>query len=332
VTNLADELTAPPVLFSLALGLFLLMVRSPWPWTRVGGGFAVVAALALLAAAVADPGARALLLDSERLPILVLVAASGAALWTGFHRALHGPRGRHERPPWRGPSPAEKLAGGVVVALAALAAFALGAPPAPMADPAAGGGTAPWFLAGLRAMSWHFDPWVPAVLVPLLAVAGLVALPYLDVPAQPPPASAFDERRDVVCFFVFVWFLLALLPMAAAAFLRPEAAAMPPELAPSFSELAWSRVVEPPPRAPWVRELPAFAVLALYFVVLPRQLPRWKPTRALFGRYLKRLGPRRFYAAMALMGLWILIPLKMVGRWLLGIGYFLDLPELSLRF
>ena len=73
-------------------------------------------------------------------------------------------------------------------------------------------------------------------------------------------------------------------------------------------------------------------VLGLYFGVLPWQLPRWKATRALFGRYRKRLGPRRYYVAMAMIGLWVLMPLKMYGRWLLGIGYFLDLPELGLRF
>lgn len=335
---LVGFLTAPPVLFSLTLGLILVLLRSPWPWTRFGGGFLLALGLGILAAVLIDPGARELLFDPERLPVLVLVVGSGGAMWAAFHQARH--RRRHsdeEAPPWRGPSAAEALAGGIVVVLAALGAFALGAPLAAMAEPGTAAGVAPWFLLGLQEMRSYFDPWVPTVLLPLLALASLVALPYLDVPEESPSQSGFDERRDVAYFFVFVWFLLFLLPMASAAFLRPaiapvQAAPVPPDLALSFSELVWSLAVEPPPRPAWLRELPAVVVLGLYFVALPRQLPRWKPTRALFGRYLKRLGPRRFYVAMAMVLVWMLLPLKMYGRWLLGIGFFLDLPELSFRF
>lgn len=330
MTYLLDVLTAPPVLFSLVLGLLLVLLRSPWPWTRFGGGLLLTLALGILAAGLTDSGVRDRVFHAERLPVLVLVLASGGATWAVLHQARQR-RGGGETPSWRGPTAAEALAGGVVVVLAALGAFVLGAPLTAMAEPGAAAGVPPWFLLGLEELRRYFDLWVPTVLMPLLAVAGLVALPYLDPPPETPTRDGDDERRDVAYFFVFVWFLLVLLPMASAGFLRFEALE-PPELALSFSELAWTLAVEPPPRSPWLRELPAVVVLGLYFVVLPRQLPRWKPTRALFGRYLKRLGPRRFHVAMAMALLWLLIPLKMYARWLLGIGYFLDLPELSLRF
>jgi len=135
----------------------------------------------------------------------------------------------------------------------------------------------------------------------------------------------------VVYYFFFVWFLLALLPMVGAVFLPggpPEPGAA---LARPLSELGWG-LFGLPPRQAWLRELPAALLLGLYFFVLPRQLPRWKPTRALFGRYVKRLGQRRFYVAMAYMQLWILVPIKMYAHWLFGIGYFLYLPELGFNF
>ena len=337
------DLASPVVLFSLAMGLFLLVVRSPWPWTRIGGAILAAFAIGGLVPVFMDPSLRDLALSPERLPIVLLVLLSGVALWAALHQALHLPREPEAEPAdgWSGFSPAELLAGGAVVVAVAIAAFTLSAPPAAPYDPAHSPEdlAAPWFLRGFQEMGLYFDPWVATVLLPVLMVLALLALPHLDIPAAPSGKTAaeqaqagFEERRDVVFFFLFVWFLLALLPMVSAAFLRTPSVAGGPDLARPVSVLVWSLVAGEPPRQAWLRELPSLLLLGLYFVVLPRQLPRWKPTRALFGRYLKRLGRRRFYLAIAFMLLWMLVPLKMYGRWLLGIGYFVYLPELSFRF
>lgn len=333
--SLAALVTSPALVFSLAVALFLLAVRSPWPWTRTGGAVLGLLAAAAVAGMVVDPRSRRLLLSPERLPIAVLTLASAAAVWTAVYQARRPPSGAEAAGAWRGLGRVELLAGGAVVLAVAVAAFALGAPLAPPADPhAAGPAEAPWFLLAVAQMRSFFDPWVATVLLPLLTVAGLFALPYLDV-AKDAADAGFEERRDVVYFIVFVWFLLALLPMAGAIlpWARIAAAGSPelarPEAARPFSDLLWGLIVEIPPRQAWLRELPAVVLLGAYFFALPSLLPRWRPTRALFGRYRKRLGRRRFHLAVVLIELWMLVPLKMYGRWLLGIGYFVHLPELG---
>lgn len=336
-------LTTPSVVFSIAAGLFLVLVRSPWPWTRAGGAFLGLLCSGLFALALRNSELRETALDHERFPVLVMVAGSCCAVWL----ALHQFRRRQSRPAmvafddldstWRGVDQAELLLSGAVIVAVAVAAFFLGAPLVPVSVPSeALAVTAPWFMLGLQELASYFDPWVPWLLLPLLTILGLWTLPYLDAETglseeQDLVPDGFNERRDVVYFFLFIWFLLALLPMATAFHpTRPDV--VRPDLARPLSEMLWSLVRENPPRMMWLRELPALMILGFYFVVLPRRLPRWKRTRVLFGRYVKRLGPRRFYLAMTYMQIWMLVPIKMYCLWLLNIGYFVYLPELSFNF
>jgi len=145
-----------------------------------------------------------------------------------------------------------------------------------------------------------------------------------------------------VIFFLSAVFLLVLFPMASGAFLRGasgepaalfstwrSAELMVPR---SLSDLLWGLVTSQPPRTPWLRELPPVMLLALYFVLPLVLLPRWGPTKAVFGRYLKRLGRWRFTVAMVFALALGLLPLKMYLRSLLAVGTFLDLPELGFSF
>lgn len=329
--QVAGFLSAPAVVFTLAAATLLVLTRSPWPWSRAGGAVLAVIVLGALVLAFRGAELRRQALDPEKLPILVLALASGVVTWAALNKASReAPKAGGEAPPavWRGLTSSELLLGGSVALGVALAAFFLHAPVGPIADPPQepDGLTAPWFLRALQALLAYFDPWVAFLLFPTLTVVGLLALPHLDVARR--GNEGFDERRDVINFFLFVWFLLALLPMITISF-DERGPAEPLALARPFSELVWAGG---PPRRVWLRELPSAAALALYFLVLPRLLPRWRPTRALFGRYVKRMGPRRFYLAMAFMQVWMLVPLKMYARWLLGIGYFVYLPELSFNF
>lgn len=334
-------LTTPAVVFSIAAGLFLILVRSPWPWTRAGGTFLGLLCSGLLALALRDSALRETIFDHERFPVLVMILGSCCAAWLTFHQTSRPARMKPDNLglAWRGFDRADFLLGGAVIVTVAVVAFFLGAPLFPVSDPSepVTEVAAPWFLLGLQELASYFDPWVPWLLIPLLTILGLWALPYLDIETESPeekvPAGDdFNERRDVVYFFLFIWFLLALLPMATAFLQSTRPDMVRPELTQPLSERLWSLVREHPPRLAWLRELPSLMILGFYFVALPRQLPRWKRTRALFGRYMKRLGPRRFYLAMTYMQLWMLVPLKMYSLWLLDIGYFIYLPELSFNF
>ena len=340
----ADRLAAPPLLYSLALLLFLATVRWRALRSRAAGLALAGALLAVLAAGLLDAGFRRLALAPERLPVAALAIPSLCLLWLAIRRGpAVDPRA------WRGPSPAET--GAVVAAGLLLMALALTLPP-PLAAPGAAAppnpARAPWFLAGLQEMRLYFDPWVTSYLIPSLLLAALLALPYLDpgsaVPADADAAAA--RRPGAPRIFLLGWLLLAILPILVAAFLRGphwnvfgpfeawDAARPAPPPAPPLSEVFWCGWLgrEMPP-AHWpARELPGILILALYFLVLPRGLHRWGATRGIFGRYHRAVGPRRYYLALILALALATVPLKMYGRWILGVGYWLYLPELPLNF
>ena len=107
---------------------------------------------------------------------------------------------------------------------------------------------------------------------------------------------------------------------------------MPARVPQSLADRLWGLVTSQPPRSLWLRELPPTALLVLYFVLPTLLLPRWGPTRAVFGRYQKRLGRRRFVGAMVLTLALGLLPLKMYLRSIFAVAYFFEVPELGFAF
>lgn len=335
---LADVLTSPAWLLTLGLLLFLASHGSRWPWTRTGGAVLAVLTSGGLAIGLSEAWFRRAVLHPERLPVAVLILATGLLVWLEMHRSrrFDAEREAHDgerRPPEpsRGISTAEILvATGGVLGLIAAAAFA----PVPLAD-AAGvsrspAAQAPWFLAGLEELCFYFDPWVAYGAVPILLVAGLLGLPLLETQAIRP--------RTGRALFLFGWLFLGLWPMAVGVFLRGETAPAPGPgsialEAWTLAQVVWVgslHVLEP--ARWWLRELPGLAALAAYFGLLPWLLARWRLTRTPLTAYRDALGGWRFFAAAAWLMTASLVPLKMVTRWLWGVGYWIHLPEWSFHF
>ena len=318
--DLAAFLT-PPLLYTLSLVLFVLLIRSPWPWTRIGGVVLLVTTAGCLALILAEPVRRALLLTADRLPLVLLVVGSLAVLWASLHRLLHGSRAAEdEAPAWEGFGTADFAGGGLAVLAVAVAATFLGAP---VGDPAGETGELPWFLLGLEALAPCFTPGVAILALPLFGLTGLLALPFLDSSptAEATPAEDFEGRRQIVVLFLFAWFFLILLPMILGALGGVGAAS-----GRALSELVWTS----PPASPLLREMPGLVLLVLYLVVLPWRLPRLRATRGLVERYRRKLGTPRLNVALLLSLLIVLVPLKLYALWLFGIVRIVDLPEIGL--
>ena len=341
---IVDFLASPPWLFGLALLLFLAAHGAKLPWTLSGGLAILVATAALLAAGLRDDTFRRLLFHPERFPVAVLLLATAALLWLEMHRC-RGVEGAAK--PGGGESGDEParwstrdLVAATLLGLALITCAHLRpAPLGDLADPSQQplSAKAPWFLVGLQELSLYFDPWVAYGALPILFLAGLLGLPFLETPTAP--------SRHGRALFLFGWLFLWLLPMAVGAFLRgpewrffgpfePWSTSGPaiPE-AVTLAQAVWTRgfhLLEP--ERWWLRELPGLLLLAAYFVLLPILLTRFKLTRSLLAGYRDSLGGWRFYCAAA----WVLavaaVPLKMYGRWLWGIGYWVHLPELSFSF
>ena len=343
---LADHLALPPWLFALALVLFLAGRGSRQPWTRSGGVIVLALTAATLGTAMSDEGFRRLILHPERLPVLVLLLSSGGVLWLEMYRF------RRDVSDTGGPTPANgaftttDAVGATAVGLA-LVACALLYPTTlgPLADPFSKPALvkAPWFLVGLQELQHYFDPWVPYGALPLVLLAGLLGLPYLE--SEKPGASRRSAGYHGRSIFLFGWLFLWLWPMAVGALLRgpgwnafgpfepwdPARPAMAPPRA--FSEIFWIQWLHMlEPVRWWIRELPGALLLGGYFVLLPMGLLRWRATRDAVAGTLESMGPLRFHAATAWVLALAIVPLKMIGRWLLDIGYWISLPELSFNF
>jgi hypothetical protein len=73
---------------------------------------------------------------------------------------------------------------------------------------------APWYFVGLQDLLVYFDPWIAGVGAPLLIIAGLAMLPYLDPNPRGVGAYRVRERPLVVPLFLFgylMWFVLILI-------------------------------------------------------------------------------------------------------------------------
>jgi hypothetical protein len=94
--------------------------------------------------------------------------------------------------------------------------------------------------------------------------------------------------------------------------------------------IVWLRGAEPV--GWWLRELPGMLLLSGYFVLVPLVLRRWRVTRGAFASYLKTMGAWRFRVALAWVLAVMIVPLKMYGQWLLHVGAWIHLPEISFNF
>jgi hypothetical protein len=342
-----DRLASPLVLYSSALLLIVVATRTRFLFGRLGGVGLSALAAAVLGAGLADARFRALVLDPARLPALVLLLSTLAFLWL----ALHRPRGAEPRP---AAIPAERPAGEAAVVVAAGTLLMAGAffldPPLGRsaldlaADASTVSGRTPWFLGGLHELGSYFEPWMADFGLPALLVAALLALPYLDVSAAAEDDPARERRRLMT--FAAASLLLVLLPIVVATFVRGphgiafgpfearDAVRPTPAPAVPLAEVFWCRGLgmSAPPAAWLLRELPGVLALTGWFFFLPWLLARWSATRKAVERYRKAVGARRYQLTLALALCLAIVPLKMYGRWLFGIGRWLDLPELSLSF
>lgn len=100
------------------------------------------------------------------------------------------------------------VAAGVVVAVFAIS-LAFDAPLQQMANPniTPPVAKAPWYFAGLQELLSHFHPIIAGILLPGVAMAGLVLLPYLD---RNPSTRATDRKVAILTFTLLIAVAVAL--------------------------------------------------------------------------------------------------------------------------
>jgi hypothetical protein len=81
---------------------------------------------------------------------------------------------------------------------------------------------APWYFLGIQELLVHFDAWLAGVVIPLLIVAVLVAIPFLDNDPAGAGQYALRKRKAAVIPFTAGIALLVLLTVMAAWFRGPN--------------------------------------------------------------------------------------------------------------
>ena len=96
------------------------------------------------------------------------------------------------------------------------------APLEEMSDPAKtpNPSKAPWYFLALQEMLVYFDPWIAGVVLPGLIIAGLVAIPYIDINPKGKGYYTLKERPFAIAVFCFGFLILWIVLMIVGTFLR----------------------------------------------------------------------------------------------------------------
>ncbi len=240
------------------------------------------------------------------------------------------PEGDEEEPPvevstWPHLVRIEAIA--AIVALALLTVWSI-LVDAPLEGPASLNQTpdpakAPWYFLGLQELLVYFDPWIAGVIVPLLIVAGLALIPYLDPNPRGNGCYTWRQRRLAIGIFLFGFLGLWLLPLLVGVFCR----------GPGW---AWYWPWQPwdPSRLPDLRvqnladvfgiESHAGAFVLGAVVVLGWYALGWVGYAVLRRRRsatLAAMGPVRYAIAAFLLLTMLAIPLKIALRLALHVKY-----------
>ena len=269
-----------------------------------------------------------LILAPDNIPVLALLPLTLLMLWHAAREARREDAGLAETPAhdidtWPHLVRIEMLFGVAALVLLTVWSITVDAPLESAADPnrQPDPSKAPWYFLGLQELLVYFDPWIAGVMIPLLIIAGLMAIPYLDTNPEGNGRWSFRPRRFAILTFLFGFVALWLVPIFIGVFFRGPSwgfywpwEAWEPGRAPALASRDLSDVlgVVSPRGAFWVgaAACAGWYLTAAVVYVLARQ-------RA----WLRQLGPTR-YAITAFLFLTMLgVPAKMLLRWTLGIKY-----------
>ncbi len=347
---IVNWLTNPPILFTIAIVLFFLALRTRWVWTT---RFIVIwmSGLTLFfLASMAHPHFRAIVTKGDNIPIVIMIYAVSFFTWLGLKQAYENDeRKARGEPTWEASFKGEKeYVWPDLVYIEFLATLVVGLGlliwslfvPAPLEEPAnptqsPNPAKAPWYFLGLQELLVYYDPWIAGVLLPGLIIIGLMAIPYIDVNPRGNGYYTFRERRREITLYLFGFIILWCLLIFVGTFLRGpnwnffglyetwDIHKVEPLTNVDLSEYFWIRLLGQPLPAQWyIREAPGLVLVTLYLFALPPLLARtW------LRRFYEKMGFVRYHVFVWLVLIMLSVPIKMYLRWLFNLKYIVHLQE-----
>lgn len=363
--RLIDAAMHPAVLFCAVLGVWLLFyLLRRWLVAPAAGWLGLNVVLLWLGASFPDPEFAAIVAAPDNVAILLMALLLAFFLWAAAAQAVENDRRlakgklpveqvyRQRVLVWPDLIYAELIAAILVTVGLLLWALAV---PAPLEGPAnptltPNPAKAPWYFVGLQELLVYSDAWYAGVIVPLLAIFGLAAIPYLDVSPAGNGYYSIHGRRLAWLVFHFGFLQMWVLMILIGALLRGPnwtlfglyEARYPARIEPlaelRLSEWFWTALAgRTVPQAAadasrlartgtlLLREIAGIVLLAVYFVGLPLILGR-----TLLAPLRGRMGRGRYVVMLGLLLCILILPVKMILRWVFGLSYIVSFPEWSL--
>lgn len=186
---------------------------------------------------------------------------------------------------------------------------------------------APWYFLALQEMLVYFDPWIAGVVLPGLIIAGLIAIPYIDINPKGKGYYTLKERPFAIAVFCFGFLILWIVLMIVGTFLR----------GPGWN-IFWPWEYWDPHKVVELQNVNlsylfgirdaitasffGIAVIAGYFALGPI-FYFWKSKSS---RFLQELGLVRYVIVSFLFLSMMSLPIKMFLRLALNIKYILVTP------
>jgi hypothetical protein len=353
-----NHLSEPIISFPLITFAFYLMLKHyKIVGTKKFATWVTAGSLPIIAWFLADTNFFSIIKTPDNIPIIILLVGVAFFTWFAIYRAaLNDTRLENGECPLEAlPENSEKvwcwpnLVYTELFAIVACTAFLIvwaiifKAPLEEPANPtwAPNPAKAPWYFLGLQEMLVYFDPWMAGVVLPVVIVAGLIAIPYLDTNPKGNGYYSFADRKFAISLFMYGWLVLWIYLIIVGVFLRgPNWTFYGPfeywdlhKVESSFnvnlSEIIWVKFLGiGMPRNLIVRE--SFGIIAsLGYIAI---IPPWFAKATAKGREIyQNIGSIRYHILMVMMLLMMSLPIKMILRWLFSLKYIVALPEWELN-
>ena len=330
--------------------LFGLVALGPRLWDKKVGLRLFVVGMLAFALSLFDPNFFLIAAKPDNVPISAMIFLLGMFTWIALRKAylndqqiaLGGiPFEKTETDEklftWPDLVYTEMLCMILLTIVMVLWSVALRAPLEEAANPTSSPNPAkaPWYFLGLQEMLVYFDPWLAGVVLPTLIIVGLMAIPYIDTNPKGNGYYSFRERKWEIGIFMYGFLVLWSFLIITGTFLRgpnwnffgPYEFWDPNKLVPlvnvDLSELVWVKMLAMPLPKIWpIREAPGILLLLAY-MGLPPVLAAGP-----FKRFYLKMGAPRYYVGVFLFLVMMLLPIKMVLRWLFNLKYIVHIGEL----
>ena len=181
---------------------------------------------------------------------------------------------------------------------------------------------APWYFLALQEMLVYFDPWIAGVVLPGLIIAGLIAIPYVDINPKGKGYYTLKERPFAIATFCFGFFILWIVLMVVGTFLRGPGwnffapwQKWDPHLVVPLTNVNLSYKFGI--RNEQTANIFGFVVVAAYFGIAPV----FYFLKGKTSKFLQELGLVRYIVVSFLFLTMLSLPIKMVLRLALNIKY-----------